>query len=307
MVERISMAELEDERVLVTGGAGFIGSHIADALVGNNDVTVLDDLSSGRRENVPEEATFIEGDVRDAAALADAGEADVIFHEAAVVSVAESVENPQDCHTVTTDGTIQVLEFARRQDARVVLASSAAIYGDPESVPITEDAPQKPSSPYGVDKLTADHYTRLYAALYGLPTVALRYFNVYGPGQTAGDYSGVISIFREQALAGDPLTVHGDGDQTRDFVHVEDVVRANLAAATTDATGEAYHIGTGTETSVLELAETVREVADSDSAIVHEAAREGDIDRSLADVSKAREQLEYEPSMDLTTGLATLF
>ncbi|MEF8826555.1 MAG: NAD-dependent epimerase/dehydratase family protein [Halapricum sp.] len=301
------MAELEGKQVLVTGGAGFIGSHIADALVGDNDVTVLDDLSSGRRENVPEEATFIEGDVRDAAALADAGEADVIFHEAAVVSVAESVENPQDCHAVTTDGTIQVLEFARQHDARVVLASSAAIYGDPESVPITEDAPKKPSSPYGVDKLTADHYTRLYAALYGLPTVALRYFNVYGPGQTAGDYSGVISIFREQALAGDPLTVHGDGDQTRDFVHVEDVVRANLAAATTDATGEAYHIGTGTETSVLELAETVREVADSDSAIVHVAAREGDIDRSLADVSKAREQLEYEPSMDLTTGLATLF
>ncbi|MEF8802302.1 MAG: NAD-dependent epimerase/dehydratase family protein [Halolamina sp.] len=301
------MAELEGKQVLVTGGAGFIGSHIADALVGDNDVTVLDDLSSGRRENVPEEATFIEGDVRDAAALADAGEADVIFHEAAVVSVAESVENPQDCHAVTTDGTIQVLEFARQHDARVVLASSAAIYGDPESVPITEDAPKKPSSPYGVDKLTADHYTRLYADLYGLPTVALRYFNVYGPGQTAGDYSGVISIFREQALADEPLTVHGDGDQTRDFVHVDDVVEANLAAATTDATDEAFNVGTGTETSVLELAETIREVADSDSDVVHEDAREGDIDRSLADVSKAREQLEYEPSVALATGLATLF
>ena len=305
-IVRVSMSRLVDASVLVTGGAGFIGSHIADALVADNDVTVLDDLSSGKRENVPEEATFIEGDVRNATDLAQVGDVDVIFHEAAVVSVAKSVEDPASCHEVTTDGTIRALEFARRQDARFVVASSAAIYGEPEAVPVAEDHPTAPSSPYGIDKLTVDHYTRLYADLYDLPTVALRYFNVYGPRQTAGDYSGVISVFRRQALAGDPLTIHGDGSQTRDFVHVDDVVRANLAAATTGATGEAYNVGTGEETSVLELAETVRAVADSDSEIVHEDAREGDIDRSLADISKASEQLGYEPSVDLADGLATL-
>jgi len=300
------MVELTDASVLVTGGAGFIGSHIADALVTDNDVTVLDDLSSGTRSNVPEEATFVEGDVRNLADLAQAGDVDVIFHEAAVVSVAKSVENPAGCHDVTTDGTIQALEFARQQDARIVTASSAAIYGDPETVPVSEDAPKRPSSPYGVDKLTIDHYTRLYADLYDLPTVALRYFNVFGPRQTAGDYSGAVSVFRQQAQSGEPLTVHGDGSQTRDFVHVDDVVRANLAAATTEATGDAYNIGTGEETSVLELAETVRDVAGSDSDIVHEDPREGDIDRSVADISKAREQLSYEPSVALEAGLGTL-
>jgi len=300
------MVELTGQRVLVTGGAGFIGSHIADALVADNDIVVLDDLSSGERENVPEEATLIEGDVRNLADLAQAGDVDVIFHEAAVVSVAKSVENPAGCHDVTTDGTIRVLEFARQQDARIVTASSAAIYGDPETLPVGEDVPMRPSSPYGVDKLTVDHYTRLYADLYDLPTVALRYFNVYGPRQSAGDYSGAVSVFRRQAQQGEPLTVHGDGSQTRDFVHVADVVRANLAAATTDAVGEAYNVGTGAETSVLELAEAIRSVAGSESDIVHEDPRDGDIERSVADISKARGRLGYEPSVDLETGLGTL-
>ena len=300
------MTALSDERILVTGGAGFIGSHIADALVKDNDVVVLDDLSTGERANVPDGAAFIEGDVRNATDLAQAGDVDVVFHEAAVVSVAKSVEDPAACHEVTTDGTIRTLEFARRQDARVVTASSAAIYGEPESVPVREDAPKAPSSPYGADKLTVDHYTRLYADLYDLPTAALRYFNVYGPRQTAGDYSGVISVFREQARAGDPLTVHGDGEQTRDFVHVSDVVAANLAAATTDATGEAFNVGTGSETSIRELAETVRDAAGTDSDIVHERSREGDIDRSLADISKARELLGYEPTVPLERGIRRL-
>jgi len=300
------MSELTDMRILVTGGAGFIGSHIAAALVDNNEVIVLDNLSSGHYENIPTEVTFIESDVRDVEALSGVDDIDLIFHEAAVVSVAESVSHPQACHEVTTDGTIQVLEFARQQDARVVLASSAAIYGDPNSVPISEDAPMQPGSPYGIDKLTADHYTRLYADLYDLPTVALRYFNVYGPRQGASDYSGVISIFCDQALAGDPLTVYGDGTQTRDFVHVKDIVAANLAAARTDMIGEAFNVGTGTQTSVRELAETVRSVTNSDSTIIYEDAREGDIEQSLADISKAREYLYYEPSVDLKTGLATL-
>ncbi|MCU4718158.1 NAD-dependent epimerase/dehydratase family protein [Halapricum hydrolyticum] len=300
--------DLTGRTILITGGAGFIGSHIADALTTDNDVTVLDDLSSGSRENVPDGATFIEGDVRDDDTLKNAAaDADVIFHEAAIVSVQQSIDQPQRCQDVNLTGTLAVLEAARREDARVVFASSAAIYGEPTGVPIDEAEPTAPASPYGIDKCAADQYVRTYHDLYGLDTVALRYFNVYGPGQTGGDYSGVISIFREQALTGDPITVDGDGSQTRDFVHVEDVVRANLLAATTDAVGTAYNIGTGTETSIQTLAETVQSIADTDSPIVHGEPRPGDIDRSCADVTRAREQLGYEPKISLEEGLRTLF
>lgn len=304
----MSDTDLAGETVLITGGAGFIGSHVADALVADNDVTVLDDLSTGTRENVPAGATFVEGDVRDRETLASAAEdADVIFHEAAVVSVERSVEEPEFCHDVNLDGTLRVLEAARRADARVVFASSAAIYGEPDTVPISETEPTDPTSPYGIDKCAADQYVRAYHDLYGLETVALRYFNVYGPRQTAGDYSGVISIFREQARNGDPITVEGDGTQTRDFVHVSDVVRANLLAATTDHVGAAYNVATGEETSIRDLAETTRAIADSASEVVHTDPRPGDIDRSVADVANARERLGFEPKVTLEDGLATLF
>ena len=300
--------DLTGQSILITGGAGFIGSHIADALTADNDVTVLDDLSSGSRENVPDDATFIEGDVRDDDTLKNAAaDTDVIFHEAAIVSVEQSIDQPKRCQDVNLAGTVAVLEAARRADARVVFASSAAIYGEPTAVPIDETEPTAPASPYGIDKCGADQYVRTYHDLYGLDTVTLRYFNVYGPGQTGGDYSGVISIFREQALNGDPITVDGDGSQTRDFVHVEDVVRANLLAATTDAVGTAYNIGTGTETSIETLAETVQSLADTDSPIIHGEPRPGDIDRSFADITRARERLGYEPGISLEEGLQTLF
>jgi len=300
--------DLTGQSILITGGAGFIGSHIADALTADNDVTVLDDLSSGSRENVPDDATFIEGDVRDDDTLKNAAaDTDVIFHEAAIVSVEQSIDQPKRCQDVNLAGTVAVLEAARRADARVVFASSAAIYGEPTAVPIDETEPTAPASPYGIDKCGADQYVRTYHDLYGLDTVTLRYFNVYGPGQTGGDYSGVISIFREQALNGDPITVDGDGSQTRDFVHVEDVVRANLLAATTDAVGTAYNIGTGTETSIETLAETVQSIADTDSPIIHGEPRPGDIDRSCADITRARERLGYEPGISLEEGLQTLF
>ncbi|QSG05106.1 NAD-dependent epimerase/dehydratase family protein [Halapricum desulfuricans] len=300
--------DLTGRTILITGGAGFIGSHIADTLTTDNDVTVLDDLSSGSRENVPDDATFIEGDVRDDDTLKNAAaDADLIFHEAAIVSVEQSIDQPQRCQDVNLGGTLAVLETARREDARVVFASSAAIYGEPTVVPIDEAEPTAPASPYGIDKCGADQYVRTYHDLYGLETVALRYFNVYGPGQTGGDYSGVISIFREQARNGDPITVDGDGSQTRDFVHVEDVVRANLLAATTDAVGTAYNIGTGTEMSIQTLAETVQSIADTDSPIVHGEPRPGDIDRSCADVTRARKQLGYKPEISLGEGLRTLF
>ena len=298
---------LTGRTVLVTGGAGFVGSHIADALVAENDVRILDDFSSGSWSNVPDGATVVEGDIRDLETLdAATDDVDCIFHQAGLVSVARSVESPLESHSINAEATIELLERARIEDARVVLASSSAIYGHPDSVPLHESASKDPTSPYGADKLTLDHYARLYSDLYDLETVPLRYFNIYGPRQTAGDYSGVIAIFLDQATRGDPITVEGDGTQTRDFVHVSDVVRANLLAATTDHVGEAYNVGTGEQTSINELAETVRDVVGSESEVVHVDPRPGDIDHSCADISRARRTLDFEPTVALDEGLSTL-
>jgi UDP-glucose 4-epimerase len=293
--------------ILITGGAGFVGSHLADRLVGDNEVRVLDDLSSGQREHVPDGAALIVDDIRDTDALSRAmTDVDLVFHEAAEISVEQSVEQPMATHDVNVDGTLQVLEAAREEDARVVVASSAAVYGHPEQVPVAEDAPKTPASPYGIDKLAVDHYTRRYHDLYGLETVALRYFNIYGPRQGSGAYSGVIDAFFEQAEAGGPITVHGEGTQTRDFVHVEDVVDANLLAARTDRVGEAFNVATGTETSIRDLAETIRDVVDPDIDITHTDPREGDIDRSCADVSRGRVDLGFEADVELSEGLRWL-
>jgi len=295
------------QQILVTGGAGFIGSHLVDALVPDNEVRVLDDLSSGTRAQVDDRAAFVRGDVADKSVLDEAvAGVDIVYHQAAVVSVAQSVERPRASHATNVTGTLAVLEAARRHDARVVFASSAAIYGEPTRLPIDESHPTEPQSPYGLEKLTADRYLQLYAELYGLETVPLRYFNVYGPRQTGGDYAGVIAAFLEQARAGGPLTVHGDGTQTRDFVHVEDVVQANLLAGTTAATGTPFNVGTGDRVSIRELAETVRGLVDESIDIVHEQPRPGDIADSEADITRARERLGYEPTIELQTGLATL-
>ncbi|WP_336035088.1 NAD-dependent epimerase/dehydratase family protein [Halobacterium yunchengense] len=298
---------LRGTTVLVTGGAGFVGSHLADALAGGCDVRVLDDLSTGSRRNVPDAATVLEGDVRDPADVAEAmAGVDVVFHEAGLVSVPASVEAPVRSHEANVAGTLHVLEAARREDARVVAASSVAVYGDPVDVPVHEGDPKRPTSPYGVDKLALDHYVRRYHDLYGLETVALRYFNVYGPRQAGGEYSGVVSTFLEQAQSGQPLTVHGDGDQTRDFVHVSDVVAANLAAATTDHVGRAYNVGTGDSISVSDLADLVVDVTDSASDVVHTDPRQGDVGRSEADPSRARRQLGFEARVGLESGLRDL-
>lgn len=300
--------QLRSRQVLVTGGAGFIGSHLADALVRDNEVTVYDSLARGRREHVPDPATLVDADIREEERLAaEVGEVDVVFHEAALVSVAQSVEEPAESHAINLSATLALLEAARRHDVRVILASSAAIYGRPEAIPIDEDHPTRPSSPYGLQKLGLDHYARMYHDLYGLETVALRYFNAYGPRQTGGDYAGVITAFREQAAAGGPLTIEGDGTQTRDFVHVDDVVRANLRAATAEAAvGRAINIGTGEETPIRELAETVVDLADTRPEVTHVDPRPGDIDRSVADVSRARDLLDFRAEVSLRDGLAAL-
>ena len=293
--------------VLITGGAGFIGSHLVDRLLAENEVRVLDDLSTGRREHVHKGATLYVGDVREEETVREAmAGVDVVFHQAATVSVDRSIEVPTETHAVNVGGTLTVLDAARAEDARAVLASSAALYGDPESVPIAESHATESLSPYGLEKLAVDEYARLYHDIYGLKTVALRYFNVYGPRQRGGDYAGVIQAFREQASAGGPLTVHGDGTQTRDFVHVADVVQANRLAAMTDATGTAFNIGTGDSISIRELAELVSDLAGGDVPIEHVETREGDIDRSCADISVARNTLGYEPEVDLREGLSQL-
>jgi UDP-glucose 4-epimerase len=298
---------LTGETVLVTGGAGFVGSHLADALAPDNDVRVLDDLSTGRQHYVPDDADLLEGDVRDDATLADAvAGADLVFHEAAQVSVPRSVEEPAYSHDVNAAATVRLLEAARREDARVVLASSAAIYGQPDSVPVHESDPKTPESPYGIGKLALDHYARAYHDLYGLETVALRYFNVYGPRQGSSGYTGVIPAFFDQALDDGPITVEGDGGQTRDFVHVDDVVRANLLAATTDHVGEAFNVGTGDTATIRDLAEAVRDAVDPNVDIEHVAAREGDVRHSCADVSRVRERLGFEPRVSLSDGLAAV-
>ncbi|SEV81110.1 NAD-dependent epimerase/dehydratase family protein [Natrinema salifodinae] len=297
---------LTGRTVLITGGAGFIGSHLAAALVDGNDVRVVDDCSGGSAQTVPDGATLIEGDVRDRETVAEAMDGvDVAFHQAANPSVERSVEAPLESHSRNVAGTVTVLEAARNEGARVVTASSTAIYGAPEMIPIAEDARPTPSSPYGIEKLTADRYTRLYDDLYDLPTVALRYFNVYGPGQT-GAYSGVISVFLEQAQAGEPITVHGDGEQTRDFVHVDDVVRANLAAATTDAVGKAFNVATGESVTINELAETIRDLTGSDAPIEHVDGRPGDVRHSRADVSRAERLLDFSAEIGLEEGLEPL-
>ncbi|WP_418286675.1 NAD-dependent epimerase/dehydratase family protein [Halorubrum sp. DTA46] len=295
---------MQGQRVLITGGSGFIGGALADALRTEATVRVLDVTPGG---DAPDDVRVIEGDIRDEQTLDEAmAGVDTVFHQAAIVSVEASVDDPVRSHSVNVAGTLRVLEAARRHDARAVLASSAAVYGDPERVPISETDPLEPTSPYGLEKLALDRYARLYHDLYGVETVALRYFNVYGPGQTGGDYAGVIDAFLERARSDDPIRVHGDGEQTRDFVHVDDVVEANRLAAETDNVGAAYNVGTGESVTIERLAEQVRDAADSSSPIVHTDPREGDIRHSCADITRARERLDFAPSIDLASGLETL-
>lgn len=295
---------MQGQRVLVTGGSGFIGGALVDALNAEATVRVLDITPRG---DAPDDVDVIEGDIRDESVLDEAMDGiDTVFHQAAVVSVEESIDDPVRSHSVNVAGTVRTLEAARRHDARVVLASSAAVYGDPECVPVSETDPLEPTSPYGLEKLSIDRYARLYHDLYGLETVALRYFNVYGPGQSGGDYAGVIEAFLERAREGEPLPVHGDGKQTRDFVHIDDVVEANRLAAETDAVGTAYNIGTGRSVTVERLAEQIRDAVDSRSPIVHTDPRAGDIRHSRADISRARERLGFRPTVDLEQGIETL-
>jgi UDP-glucose 4-epimerase len=289
-------------RALVTGGAGFIGSHLVDALQARGDhVAVLDDLSSGRRERVPAGVALHVADVSDTAATAAvlAGERpEVVFHLAAQVDVRHSVADPALDARLNVSGTASVLEAARVAGARRVLLASTggALYGDTDALPTPESHPAAPFSPYGASKAAAETYLALYVRLHGLSTLALRFGNVYGPRQDPHGEAGVIAIFSGALAEGRPVTVYGDGSQTRDYVYVGDVVTGFLAAAESTATG-AVNIGTGVETSVRELVGAIGVEA------LHAPERTGEVARSCLDVSRAAAVLGWRAEVPLEEGL----
>jgi UDP-glucose 4-epimerase len=290
-------------RALVTGGAGFIGSNLVDALLARGDeVVVVDDLSTGRRANLPDDVALREVDVRDADALTPLCalvRPEVVFHLAAQIDVRRAVADPAFDARINVEGTINVLAAAAASGAgRVVLSSTGgAIYGDADVVPTPEDAPERPLAPYGQAKLAAEGYCGLWTRLYGLSTVALRYANVYGPRQDPLGEGGVVAIFCGLAREGRTATVFGDGRQTRDFTYVADVVDANLLAAVSDVT-EPINIGTGVETSVLELAAALAGLE-----YEHAPARAGEVERSCLDPARAAERLGWRAATDLAAGL----
>ncbi|HEX8982426.1 MAG TPA: SDR family oxidoreductase [Ktedonobacterales bacterium] len=305
---------MSEERYLVTGGAGFIGSHIARELVARGErVRVLDDFSSGKEENLTDALDHVElirGDIRDSRTVHAAVEGvSVIFHEAAIASVQRSLDDPEMTLDVNVKGMNLVLEAARKHGARrVVIASSSAIYGDTPTFPLNESMPPRPLSPYAAHKLSDEYLCTVYQRLYGLETVALRYFNVFGPGQDPNsDYGAVIPRFVTRLRAGQRPIVFGDGEQTRDFIHVSDIVRANLiAASSANAAGGVFNIGGGQRISlnqVLAIAsETLGAPADAD----YQPPREGDIRDSVADITRARDVLGFSPQISFRDGLASL-
>ena len=297
-------------RVLVTGGAGFIGSNLADRLLADGfEVRVLDNLSSGFADNVPAGAEMVEGDIRDEAVVrAAVAGVDVVFHQAAHRAVLQSVQNPLSTDLANTHGTLLVLKAA--QDAgvrRVVAASSSSVYGGADQLPTPESAPLLPRSPYAVSKLAGEHYCRVWAELFGLETVALRYFNVYGPRQRPDSaYAAVIPLFTTALRTGARPIVHGDGGQSRSFAYIDDVVAANLAAATAPpeaCSGRAYNIGGNRRSTLLDLLEELGTILGIDVDPEHTAPRAGDIRHSFADISAAARDLGWEPTVGLSDGL----
>ncbi len=302
------------DRLLVTGGAGFIGSHLCEALLARGArVRVLDDLSSGRRENLPDGVELIVGDVADAAAARAALEGmDGCFHLAAIASVQRAAEDWLGTNRANLVGTIALLDAARARRLPVVYASSAAVYGNCPIQPIGEDAPTRPLSAYGADKLGCELHAAVATGVHGVPTTGLRFFNVFGPRQDpASPYSGVISIFAGRLLRAAPVSVFGDGGQTRDFVYVADVVAALRAAMARLCAGgtianqaDVFNVCTGRATSVLDLARTIAELCGLTPELRHGPARDGDIRHSVGNPQAARAGLGFAAETPLRAGLA---
>lgn len=301
-------AALLSMRIVVSGGAGFIGSQIADAYVAaGHEVTVLDDLSSGRRENVPKKARFEQCDIRsaDAARIVEEFRPEVLNHHAAQMNVRVSVERPAFDADVNVLGFLNLLEAGRRAGTRTVVfaSSGGTVYGEPDKIPVAETCPNRPICPYGVSKLAGELYLYYYARIFGLRFVALRYANVYGPRQDPHGEAGVVAIFCQRLLRGDECTIYGDGLQTRDFVFVGDVVRANLAALDAEHS-YALNIGTGLETNVVDLFKRIDGLVGNRGAVRHGEGKEGEVRRSALDAALAGRVLGWRPQVGLDEGLA---
>lgn len=302
MTDRLS---LTDSTVAVTGGAGFVGSHVVELVADANDVVVVDDLSSGTRGNVPNSADLLEEDIK-RITTSDLEGVDVLFHQAANISVPRSVDDPKFDAEENILGLLNVLDCAREAGVeRVVFASSSAVYGDPRSLPLPESAEKRPGSPYAASKLAGEHYCTVYDSLHDIETVCLRYFNVYGPRQRGeSPHTGVIAKFLHRIRNRAPLEIHGDGSQSRDFIYVEDVARANVLAATMDGiSGETFNIGTGSAYTIAEVAERLDDITDRPTEIERTAPRKGDIPHSRADTTKAESLLGFTPSVPFEKGL----
>jgi UDP-glucose 4-epimerase len=295
-------------RVLVTGGAGFIGSHVAEQLVSRgHEVAVVDDLSSGKRENVPEGAHFYEADIRSGCKeVFEEFGPEALSHQAAQMDVRRSVREPDFDAEVNVLGTVRLLQGCVEYGVgQVIFASTGgAVYGEQQAFPAEEDHPQYPISPYGVSKLAGERYLHYYRVQHGLPYVALRYANVYGPRQDPHGEAGVVAIFCGNLAAGRTSTINGTGEQTRDYVYVGDVARANVLALESEAPPGAYNIGTGMETSVNRLYELLRETSGRDLAPGHGPAKPGEQARSSVDPAKASGAMGWRPEVDLRAGLA---
>lgn len=296
---------------VITGGAGFIGSNLARTLAKDyNEIIVIDNLSTGSLKNIEDliknrKIRFIRGDITNLRFLNKVfKDIDYVFHEAAVVSISKSIEDPVTTNNVNIGGTLNVLLAARNNSVKkVVYASSCAVYGDSSELPLKENMQPKPLSSYAVSKLAGEHYCQLFSKLYGLPTVSLRYFNVYGMRQSPLiEYAAVIPRFITQVLNNKPPVIYGDGKQTRDFVFIEDVVHANVKAAETKVTG-VFNIGSGKHVSINDLAKLIIKISDKQLNPIHSDPQPKDIKHSLADVSKAREKLHYRPKTKLKNGL----
>jgi len=297
---------------LVTGGAGFIGSHIVETLVLRGErVRVLDNFTTGKRDNVQHlPVEVIEGDIRhlEVVRMATRG-VDFVIHQAAVVSVTQSVSDPLSTHEVNVTGTFNVLMAARESVVkRVVFASSCAVYGDNDALPLQETAELRPKSPYAISKLMGELYCRAYTQMFGLPTVCLRYFNIYGPRQDPnGEYAAVIAKFAQRMKAGQPPIIYGDGLQTRDFVHVSDVVRANLQACEAErAIGEVFNIAAGQGVSLLDLVDTLNQLGNAQIYPQFAGPRIGDISHSTGDANRIAALLGFRTEMPLERGLRQL-
>jgi nucleoside-diphosphate-sugar epimerase len=303
-------------KTLVTGGAGFIGSHIVDKLIdANAEVTVLDNLDTGKMENIAQHKQsdnfhFVKGDIRNFSLVKQlVKDVDAVFNLAAIASVQRSVEDPLLVNEVNVIGTLNLLKASLDSDVkRFIQASSAAVYGDAQILPVREDFKPMPLSPYAVTKLAAENYARVFNQVYGLETVCLRYFNVYGPRQANNPYSGAITIFVSDLLGNRLPTIFGDGKQKRDFVFVEDVVSATILALTEkNAVGETFNIASGKAITINKIVQILQKLTGKENLKpVHEAPREGDIRHSYASIEKARTRLGYEPTFSFEKGLREL-